>query len=90
MSKSKFSTEQIRHVVHRLDTGTPILTLCCENQISSATIYGWRRRARQWEAEKAQASSAGDFVPPSAAEVAAPAPKARTPKPKPAAPSATA
>lgn len=55
MKKSKFSTEQMRHIVHQLDIGRPVLKLCCEYQISSATIYSWRRRSRQWDAEQHKA-----------------------------------
>lgn len=63
MKTSRFATDEIRKILHQLESGTPILKLCCQHQISSATIYSWRRRARQWEEERLN-SKAQDFYPP--------------------------
>lgn len=55
MQHSRFTNEQKTEIVRQLDTGTPVLTLCCENKISASTIYTWRKFQRQKLAEQIKA-----------------------------------
>lgn len=52
MKSSRFTHEQKTEIVRQLNTGTPLLKLCCENQISGSAIYSWRKFQRQQEAQQ--------------------------------------
>lgn len=44
MKKTRFTEEQIIHVLKRLEAGEPIKQLTREIGVSDATIYTWRKK----------------------------------------------
>ena len=44
MKKSRFTDSQIMAVLKQAEAGTPVLDLCREHGISSATFYKWRAK----------------------------------------------
>jgi len=44
MKKTRFTEEQIIHVLKRLEAGEPIKQLTREVGVSDATIYTWRKK----------------------------------------------
>lgn len=44
MKKSRFSDSQVIAILKQAEGGTPVLELCRENGISSATFYKWRAK----------------------------------------------
>lgn len=44
MKKSKFSDSQIMDALGRVEAGLPVLDLCREVGISTATFYKWRAK----------------------------------------------
>lgn len=44
MKKTRFTEEQIIHILKRLEAGEPIKQLTREVGVSDATIYTWRKK----------------------------------------------
>ena len=44
MKKSRFSEAQIMAILRQAEGGLPVLDLCREHQMSSATFYKWRAK----------------------------------------------
>lgn len=44
MAKSRFSKPEILAVLQKAREGVSITSLCCDNRISGATFYQWRRK----------------------------------------------
>ena len=44
MKKSRFTDSQIMAVLKQAEAGTPVLDLCREHGISTATFYKWRSK----------------------------------------------
>jgi len=44
MKKSRFTDAQIMGILRQAEEGIPVLTLCREHQMSSATFYKWRAK----------------------------------------------
>jgi hypothetical protein len=47
MKKSRFTDAQIMAILRQAEDGIPVLNLCREHQMSSATFYGDSARCRQ-------------------------------------------
>ena len=44
MKKSRYTASQIINILKQAEAGTPVLTLCREHGMSSATFYKWRSK----------------------------------------------
>ena len=44
MKQSRFTDSQIIAILKQAETGTPVLEVCREHGISSATFYKWRSK----------------------------------------------
>jgi putative transposase len=44
MKKSRFTDAQIMAILRQAEEGIPVLNLCREHQMSSATFYKWRAK----------------------------------------------
>ena len=44
MKKSRFADSQILAILKDAEGGQPVLTLCCEHGMSSASFYKWRAK----------------------------------------------
>jgi len=44
MKKTKYSDSQILAILNQPEAGTPVLELCREHGMSSATFYKWRAK----------------------------------------------
>lgn len=44
MKKSRFTDAQIMAILRQAEDGIPVLNLCREHQMSSATFYKWRAK----------------------------------------------
>ena len=44
MKRSRFTDSQIMAVLKQAEVGTPVLDLCREHGVSSATFYKWRAK----------------------------------------------
>lgn len=44
MAKSRFAQTEILSILQKARDGTSITDLCCDNRISGATFYQWRRK----------------------------------------------
>lgn len=44
MRTSKFSTEQIAQALRQAESGTPIVEICRELEVTEQTFYRWKRK----------------------------------------------
>ena len=44
MKRSRFSAEQIAYALHLAESGTPVVDVCRQIDVSEAMYYSWKKR----------------------------------------------
>lgn len=54
MKKSRYSEEQIIHILREASGGQTVPAVCARHNVSQATFYGWKRKYGGMEVDEAR------------------------------------